>query len=250
MKTHWKISTKCCQLLLILCFLLVGPTVVKADQSDAGVAAYNEGNYHKAFKLFKPLAEQGDAQAQFHLGTMYYNGKGVPQDYREAEKWYRKGAEQEDAAAQFMLGVMYYYGKGVPQDYKEAVKWYRKVAEQGDDAAQYALGTIYHEGGKGVPQDYQEAVKWFRRAAEQGNGEAQFNLGNMYTKGWGVPQDYVQAHKWLSLFASRYQGKTHEMLIRNRDVIEKKMTSAQVAKAQKLAREWKPKTWKELSQQN
>jgi len=66
----------------------------------------------------------------------------------------------------------------------------------------------------------------------------------------GVLQDYVQAHKWFNLSASRSQGKVHEKAVGNRDIVEKRMTPAQVAEAQKLAREWKPKTWKELSQKN
>ncbi len=65
-----------------------------------------------------------------------------------------------------------------------------------------------------------------------------------------MPQDYVQAHKWFNLSASRSQGKLHEESVQNRDVSEQRMTPAQVAEAQRLAHEWKPKTWKELSQQN
>lgn len=108
---------------------------------------------------------------------------------------------QGHADAQFNLGVMYREGKGVPQDYAEAVRWYRLVAEQADAGAQYSLGLIYDNGGQGVPQDYVpqddvEAMKWWRLAAEQGDAEAQHNLGVMLydNDGEGVPQDYVQAH--------------------------------------------------------
>jgi len=103
-----------------------------------------------------------------------------------------------------------------------------------------------YDSGKGVHQDSFEAVKWYRKAAEQGIAAAQANLGNMYAQGKGVPQDYVKAHKWYNLAGAggNNQGK------QNRDVLEKKMTPSQVTEAQKLASEWKPKTWKELSQQN
>ncbi len=74
-----------------------------ADFSD-GVAAYDRGDYATAFSEWKPLAEQGNAGAQFNLGVMYYKGRGVPQDYAEAVKWYRKAAEQGNAGAQFNLG--------------------------------------------------------------------------------------------------------------------------------------------------
>ena len=77
---------------------------------DEGVAAYNRGDYATAFEEMLPIAEQGDANAQFNLGFMYDNGEGVPQDYAEAVRWYRLAAEQGNAFAQVNLGVMYANG--------------------------------------------------------------------------------------------------------------------------------------------
>ena len=134
-------------------------------------------------------------------------------------------------------------------NYQKALELFKPFAEQGDAKAQYNLGIMYGYG-RGVPQDNKEAVKWYRKAAEQGLAIAQYNLGIMYENGHGVPQDYVLAYKWFSLSVPRFQGKYHEEAVRNRDLAEKGMTPAQVAEAQKLAREWRPKTWKELSQQN
>ena len=88
-------------------------------------------------------AEQGDARAQYNLGSMYYNGKGVTQDYKEAVKWYTKAAEQGYAVAQSNLGYMYFNSEGVAQDYKETAKWWRKAAEQGYAEAQFNLGHKY-----------------------------------------------------------------------------------------------------------
>ena len=127
---------------------------------DEGVAAYERGDYATAFREMKPLAEQGDAVAQFNLGNMYRTGRGVPQDYAEAERWYRRAVEQGNASAQFNLGVKYY---------------------------------------NSLPQDYAEAAKWFRKAANQGNADAQYHLGVIYDKGYDLPQDFVQAHMWYSL---------------------------------------------------
>jgi uncharacterized protein len=90
---------------------------------------------------------------------------------------------------------------------------------------------------RGIPQDYAEALKWFRRSADQGSPGAQFMLGRMYAQGKGVPEDFVHAHMWFNLAAAQGFEKAREL----RDTIEKKMTSAQVDQAQKLAREWKPK---------
>ncbi|MSP50530.1 MAG: sel1 repeat family protein, partial [Alphaproteobacteria bacterium] len=89
----------------------------------------------------------------------------------------------------------------------------------------------------GVPQDYAEAVMWYRKAADQGEADAQTNLGINYANGQGVPQDYVQAHKWFNLAAA----KGNINAVKNRDIVAAKMTPAQIAEAQKLAREWKPK---------
>jgi hypothetical protein len=138
---------------------------------------------------------------------------------------------------------MYYTGQGVPQDYAEAAKWYRKAAEQGIDEAQFNLGLMYDKG-QGVLQDYAEAVKWYRKAAEQGIDEAQFSLGKMYYRGRGVPKDYVLAHMRFNLATSRYpasEKEKREWAEIFRDMAASKMTHAQIAEAQKLAREWKPK---------
>ncbi len=99
-----------------------------------------------------------------------------------------------------------------------------------------------YDNGRGVPQDYAETLKWYRKAAEQGHASAQYNLGFMYDNGRGVPQDYVQAHVWFNLAASRKPpGKSRDQSVKNRDIVAEKMTPADVSKAQRLAREWKPK---------
>ena len=129
----------------------------------AGKQALKNGDYATALKEFLPLAEQGDAEAQFILGSMYREDLGVPQDDKEAVRWYRLAAEQGLALAQYNLGNMYRDGHGVPQDDKEAVRWYRLAAEQGLADAQSVLGLAYATG-HGVPQDDKEAVRWFRLA--------------------------------------------------------------------------------------
>ncbi len=78
-------------------------------------------------------AKNGDAEAMFNLGVMYYNGEGVAKDYGKAREWYGKAAENGDATAMFFLGLMYYNGKGVPKDYVWAYVYYTlamKIAEQ------------------------------------------------------------------------------------------------------------------------
>jgi TPR repeat protein len=92
---------------------------------NVGVAAYKWGKYGIALREWRPLAEQGNAKAQYNLGVMYRNGHGVPQDDAEAVGWYRKAAEQGYATAQHKLGVMYGKGLGVPQDEAQAYMWFK-----------------------------------------------------------------------------------------------------------------------------
>lgn len=181
-------------------------------------------------------AKQGDASAQYNLGSMYANGEGIPKDDREAAKWLHLAAEQGHAQAQADLGLKYYHGRGVPQVHSQAVAWSRKAANQGDVRAQGRLGLIFYDGALGVPQNYGEAVKWFRMAAHQGDTQAQRSLGKMYAKGQGVPKDFIKAHAWLNLAAA--QGREFNTgAALAREELEKRMSAAQILKAQELAAE-------------
>tara|TARA_R110002072_G_scaffold156742_1_gene307269 strand:+ start:4565 stop:5863 length:1299 start_codon:yes stop_codon:yes gene_type:complete len=216
-----------------------------ADQGHAK-AQYNLGvmyakgegvpqDYKQAVTWYRKAADQGNAEAQNNLGLIYASGKGVPQDDKQAMRWFRKAADQGYAVAQITLGLMYSLGKGVPQDDKQAVTWYRKAADQGNASAQSKLALKYYSG-KGVPLDYKQAMTWYRKAADQGDADAQYTLGYMYYKGLGVPQDYVQAHMWWNLAAVSEDQEA----MKGRDAVAVMMTPAQLAEAQKLAREWKP----------
>jgi len=152
------------------------------------------------------------------------------EDYASALELLVPLAEQGDADAQNNLGRLYVNGQGVPQDYAEYVKWCRLAAEQGLATAQSNLGVSYDKG-LGVPQDYAEAIKWYRLAAEQGHADAQSNLGVMYATGEGVAIDFVKAHFWFILASD----------LENQQRTASQMTPDQVAEAQRLAREWKPK---------
>ncbi len=102
--------------------------VAAAGPLDDGQAAYDRGDYAAALKLLRPLADGGNATAQYDLATMYDGGQGVAQNYTEAMKWYRLAANQGMALAQFNLGVMYEAGKGVKRDYVRAHLWYNLAA--------------------------------------------------------------------------------------------------------------------------
>ena len=127
--------------IVLLLALGLSEPVLAGPREDAN-AAYQKQDYATALRLLRQLADQGDAWAQFNLGVMYVNGRGVPKDAVQAVKWYRLAADQGDATAQSNLGVMYASGQGVPKDYAQAVKWYRLAADQGDARAQFNLGLM------------------------------------------------------------------------------------------------------------
>jgi Trypsin-like peptidase domain/Sel1 repeat len=198
-------------------------------------------DHKEAVKWIRRAAEAGHEDAQFDLGWLYDSGSvGVPQDHNEAVKWYRRAAEQGNAKAQYNLGQSYVRGEGVPEDYKEAVKWFRRAAEQGLPDAQHSLGVLYDHGG-GVPQNPSEAAKWYQRAGEQGFPMAQKELGRAYALGRGVPEDLVAAYMWFNLAASQQSGSEAEDTRRLRDIVAAQLTPSQLATAQRLSREWRPK---------
>ncbi|HKF10798.1 MAG TPA: tetratricopeptide repeat protein [Xanthobacteraceae bacterium] len=184
----------------------VGLASGPGDAADEAEAAFQKGDYAKALKLARPLADEGNARAEAIIGQAYYRGRGAPHDDAEAAKWLKPAAEKGNAVAGYTLGVMYGEGRGVPQDFAEAARWYRAAAERGDAPAQY-------------------------------------NLGLAYARGEGVAQDAVAAHMWFNLAAARFpptDARNRAAAVKNRDTMANEMTSAQLAEAQKRAREWKP----------
>jgi hypothetical protein len=134
-----------------------------AGQLEDAVAAYVRGDSETAVRLLRPLAEQGDVEAQYHLGVVTY----IRGDNETAVRLLRPLAERGHAGAQYHLGTRYFTGAGVPQDYAEALKWFRLSADQGNPDGQGALGSMYYMG-KGVPQDYVLAHMWFNLSAARG----------------------------------------------------------------------------------
>lgn len=144
---------------LCLCSPVFGQSTTSPASLSAAEKALKEKDYATAFRLFKPLAEQGNAEAQASLGLMYGLGQGVNKDFVEAFKWYRSAAEQGNSWAQANLGFAYVNGLGTKKDDKEAAKWLRSAALQGGTRAQEVLGAMYNQG-RGVPQGHKEAVEW------------------------------------------------------------------------------------------
>ena len=178
--------------------LMLMPTVVAANDLDAGLAAYDARDYATAMQELRPLAEEGNAEAQYRLGYMYNRGWGIRSNGVEALRWWHLAAEQGHLPAQYKIGDVYENSMndafwGIEQSWNEAKKWYRMAAEQGYTEAQIKLGNMDNFG--------QEGAKWVRIAAEEGSAEAEFKLGRRYQHGWGVPEDDVEATRWFRLAA-------------------------------------------------
>ena len=107
------------------------PWAARADAFGDAVEAYRIQDYAAAVQGFKPLAEDGDARAQFALGLLHDNGEGLPQSDRDALRWYEKSAAQGYAKAQYNLGVMTLNGRGLPRDDRRARVWFERAAAQG-----------------------------------------------------------------------------------------------------------------------
>jgi hypothetical protein len=218
---------------LLAISLLLSPAVAVAGLKE-GYAALIKKDYVTAANEYRPLAERGDAEAQYRIGRMYEFGNGYPEDKAQGIAWIRKAAAQGHADAEQELGVVYATGDGVAQDDVQAVAWFRKAAEHGDATAQYNLGLLYAKG-QGVTKDYAQSVDWWRRAAAQGNLDAQFKLAVVYHTGEGTTQDQVAALA-NAMLAARNGDKEN---IDYRNEIAKPLTPEQKRKASALADAWK-----------
>jgi hypothetical protein len=188
----------------------LGLATVTAGEALAGPfedaeAAYDAQNYAVALKGLSPLARAGNDKAQYLLGRMYADGRGVRQNYQEA------------------------------------MKLYRLASAKGNGDAQNSIGNLYAIGKKGIPRNDKEALKWYRLSAGQGNAHGENGLANMYAGGTGVPKDYVRAYMWYSLAAAQGNATAKS----TGDFYATKMTAAQIAEAKAMAAKCKASNYKD-----
>jgi hypothetical protein len=157
-------------------------------------------------------------------------------DFATALRLYRVAALAGNPYAQGNLGNMLRAGRGTPKDLAEAMRWYNKAAEQNYADSEYNLGNMY-ELGEGVKQDFSKAAAWYRKAADQGYVPAESALGTLYAAGTGVQPDRVQAYFWYTLAAN---GKD-DTAKRRMTALKARLTPEQLASAEKMAKDFKPK---------
>jgi hypothetical protein len=150
-------------LLLALVLAAGGAVAEPRDAMTAAMAAMLEGNFAEAYCLWQPLAERGDAEAQYHLGWLYANGNGLKVDTRQAVAWWRRAAEQGHADAEFAMGLAATTGDGMERDLNEAVRWYGLAAQQGHQDARDILLQLAADPAVRVLEQHPEFVdeSWF-----------------------------------------------------------------------------------------
>lgn len=231
---------------------------------------FQREEFLKAIVEWEPLAEQGDAGAQFNLGYCFFKGEGFKEDrtqairwftlaanngevraqrqlgemyasekdFSQSEKWYSLAAEQGDGLALFKLGHMYMRGEGVTQSLTEGLKHYLLAAEQDELGAYMTLGNIYHQGldttSGSIEIDHTEAFKWFSYPAERGVDYAQCKIGKMYEEGKGVEQNIQLAHMWYTIAVAMGSWKAKNQ----RYAISEELTAGQVVDSQRRAMQY------------
>lgn len=183
-----------------IALFLALPVTVAAASFEEGSAAYRGGNYASAREIWTPLANAGDANAQYALGYLYQYGMGAPVDTTQAARWYEKSARQGDRDAQYALGTLLQFGDGVTQNFPQALAWFQKAAE-GEPPfadAEFAIARLYFRG-LGVPLDLKRAIEWLKKASDHNNPAAHFLMGASYESGAGLPEDKVKAYYYYTL---------------------------------------------------
>ena len=143
-------------------------------------------------------AEDGDAEAQFHLGALYANGRGVEFNLDKASKWLQKAAKQGEFSAMTLLGWISLQQEDSESAIK-AMEWYQKAAEAGDVDAQCSIADLHINGAAGIESNTQAMLYWYEQAANHNHPKAQFQLGKILSEGKFVTQNDEAAFRWLTL---------------------------------------------------
>lgn len=173
---------------LLVALLATPPAEAQAPPRDTSVE----------IGLLKPLADKGDADAQYRVGLLYYESRNL----FAAARYFKLAADQGDANARFRLGALYCSGMGVPKNLDECMRLSRQAADAGITQAQVNLATRYLTGD-GTQQNYPEAARLAGLAAAKGDSTGQFVLGMCSELGAGVPKDKDEALRLYKLSADK-----------------------------------------------
>jgi len=149
-------------------------TPVSAQSVKAGIEAWQKSDYSAAVAIWRPLAEKGDADAQFNLGQAYRLGRGVPINLAAAQSWFERAADRGHVDAQTTLGLLLFQNG----NHTGGLRWLKVASDQGEPRAMLVYGTALFNGD-GVPQDPILGYAFVSRAAAQGLQAAKDTLGQL-----------------------------------------------------------------------
>ena len=167
-------------------------------QSVANDESYPLEERDVAAEQLEQLAEDGDAYAQYIIGTAYRDGGLLIPDTVKAQKLLERAAEQDLDAAQYALGKLYLSDDADVHDPTKGIYWLKRAADNGNEYAAYRLGKEYLSGNN-VPKDTSTAAEYLRQAADNGSAYAQYLQGKLRLMGEGVPKDKEAAQYWFSV---------------------------------------------------
>ena len=204
--------------------------------NEAPITSYS--NVLRAKKYLTLAAENGSIEALSVLGLLYLKDvTALVKDEAKAVEWFRIGSRKGNSTCQLLLASCLVEGTGVAKDDTEAVRWLLKAAKGGESGAYEPLGRFMYFG-RGTEKNLPVAAIWLRKAAEQGDAVGQALLSRACMNGEGVPKDFVEAYKWANLAAAQDGEGLGSTVLAN---LSKHMTQSQIAEAQKLSREFKPR---------
>ncbi|MBS1875915.1 MAG: sel1 repeat family protein [Acidobacteria bacterium] len=158
----------------VLCLAFVlGQFAAGAADFNAGIAAYEKGDFVKARAEWEPLAEAGDPPAQFNLALLFYDGRGAPQDYEAAFHWFSRAANQGYVKAERNLGAMYAEGRGAVRDYIKAYKWFALCSAAGNDACTAQRDLAAKRLNSGKLSEARRLAREFKPTMEKKDQESQ-----------------------------------------------------------------------------
>ena len=172
-----------------------------AEDAKKGLQFAVNGEYRQAVDIWLPLAEEGDAEAQYYMGVVYKDGLGVEINYDQFRYWTSRSAFQGSPSAMFNLGIMYEYSLGTNEDKNKAFLWYSRAAQEGDVEASVRAGRMIR-GEDYLCEDQLHCdyivEYYYRPAAEQANTEAMVYMANILL----IKQNYIEnieALGWLMI---------------------------------------------------
>jgi uncharacterized protein len=160
-----------CKYLVAVGLLIASAAPVSAQSVRAGIDAWQKSDYTRAVAIWRPLADKGDADAEFNLGQAYRLGRGVSINLVAAKTWFERAANQGHVDAETTLGLLLFQNG----DQAEGLKWLKKAADQGEPRALLVYGTALVNGDS-VTQDPVLGYAYVSRAAAQGLGPARETL--------------------------------------------------------------------------